>query len=140
AAIGKSWSTSPRRKQNPRKWSRPSAQNCSFATDRFAKSTAGELWEKQPIFAAAVSFLKRYPIIHGEVENPLRGAMKPAIQKYLEYLRSVRNSSPHTVLNYGKDLEQFAAYLSPPGEKVPSIAKISHQLIREYVGYLHSRG
>jgi integrase/recombinase XerC len=66
--------------------------------------------------------------------------MKPAIQKYLEYLRSVRNSSPHTVLNYGKDLEQFAAYLSPPGEKVPSIAKISHQLIREYVGYLHSQG
>lgn len=66
--------------------------------------------------------------------------MKPAIQKYLEYLRSVRNSSPHTVLNYGKDLEQFAAYLSPPGEKVPSIGKISHQLIREYVGYLHSQG
>jgi integrase/recombinase XerC len=66
--------------------------------------------------------------------------MKQAIEKYLEYLRSVRNSSPHTVLNYGKDLEQFAAYLSPPGEKVPSIGKISHQLIREYVGYLHSQG
>jgi integrase/recombinase XerC len=66
--------------------------------------------------------------------------MKQAIEKYLEYLRSVRNSSPHTVLNYSKDLEQFAAYLSPPGEKVPSIGKISHQLIREYVGHLHSQG
>ena len=70
----------------------------------------------------------------------MRGAMKQAIEKYLEYLRSVRNSSPHTVLNYGKDLQQFAAYLSPPGEKVPSIGKISHQLIREYVGHLHSQG
>ena len=66
--------------------------------------------------------------------------MKQAIGKYLGYLRSVRNSSPHTVLNYGKDLEQFAAYLSPPGEKAPSVGKISHQLIREYVGHLHSQG
>jgi integrase/recombinase XerC len=70
----------------------------------------------------------------------LRVAMREAIEKYLEYLRSVRNSSPHTVLNYGKDLEQFAAYLSPPGEKIPSVGKISHQLIREYVGHLHSQG
>ena len=66
--------------------------------------------------------------------------MIQAIQKYLEYLRSVRNSSPHTVLNYGKDLQQFAAYLSPPGEPVPAIDKIDHRVIREYVGYLHSQG
>src|SRR6266704_3715187 len=66
--------------------------------------------------------------------------MLQAIEKYLEYLRAVRNSSPHTVLNYGKDLQQFAAYLSPPGEKIPALAKISHQIIREYVGHLHSQG
>lgn len=64
--------------------------------------------------------------------------MQQAIKKYLEYLRSVRNSSPHTVLNYGNDLEQFAAYLSPPGEEVPPLATITHQIIREYVGHLHS--
>jgi integrase/recombinase XerC len=64
--------------------------------------------------------------------------MKQAIEKYLEYLRSVRNCSPHTVLNYGNDLEQFAAYLAPPGEKTPPLGKITHQIIREYVGYLHS--
>jgi len=52
----------------------------------------------------------------------------------------VRNSSPHTVLNYGKDLQQFATYLSPPGERVPSIGKITHQVIREYMGHLHSQG
>ena len=66
--------------------------------------------------------------------------MLQAIEKYLTYLRSVRNSSPHTVLNYGKDLQQFAAYLAPPGEKIPALAKISHQIIREYIGYLHSQG
>jgi integrase/recombinase XerC len=66
--------------------------------------------------------------------------MLQAIEKYLTYLRSVRNSSPHTILNYGNDLQQFAAYLAPPGEKIPALAKISHQIIREYVGHLHSQG
>ena len=66
--------------------------------------------------------------------------MKRAIEKYLGYLRSVRNSSPHTVLNYGKDLEQFAAYLSPPGVETPTVTAITHQIIREYVGHLHSEG
>src|SRR5262250_2741568 len=65
--------------------------------------------------------------------------MKQAIQKYLEYLRSVRNSSPHTVLNYGKDLEQFAAYLSPPDVATFAVADVTHQVIREYVGHLHSQ-
>jgi integrase/recombinase XerC len=65
--------------------------------------------------------------------------MKQAIQKYLEYLRSVRNSSPHTVLNYGRDLQQFAAYLSPPDVATPVPADVTHQMIREYVGHLHSQ-
>src|SRR5215831_8983171 len=63
--------------------------------------------------------------------------MKQAIQKYLAYLRSVRNSSPHTVLNYGKDLDQFSAYLSPPEAETPAVADVTHQIIREYVGHLH---
>ena len=65
--------------------------------------------------------------------------MKQAIQKYLEYLRSVRNSSPHTVLNYGKDLEQFVRYLSPPDAPAPTVPLVTHQIIREYVGHLHSQ-
>jgi len=65
--------------------------------------------------------------------------MNQAIRKYLEYLRSVRNSSPHTVLNYGKDLEQFSSYLSPPGVSTPDVPEITHQMIREYVGHLHSQ-
>jgi integrase/recombinase XerC len=66
--------------------------------------------------------------------------MKQAIEKYLQYLHSVRNSSPHTILNYGKDLEQFIAYLSPPGEQPPPLLKITHLIIREFVGHLHERG
>jgi integrase/recombinase XerC len=63
-----------------------------------------------------------------------------AAAKFLDYLRSVRYASPHTVANYGKDLEQFQNYLTPPGSPVPSVAKIDHQVIREFIGYLHQTG
>src|ERR1700719_2030795 len=66
--------------------------------------------------------------------------MKQAIGKYLQYLQSVRNSSPHTILNYGKDLQQFVAYLSPPGAQSPPLREITHQIIREFVGHLHEQG
>jgi integrase/recombinase XerC len=66
--------------------------------------------------------------------------MKEAIAKYLEYLQSVKNSSPHTVLNYRKDLEQFLAYLSPPGVRPPALTGVTHRLIREFVGHLHDQG
>ena len=66
--------------------------------------------------------------------------MKQAIGKYLQYLQSVRNSSPHTILNYGNDLGQFIAYLSPPGEQPPALPKITHLIIREFVGHLHEQG
>src|ERR1700738_897018 len=66
--------------------------------------------------------------------------MKQAIAKYLEYLRSVRNSSPHTVLNYGKDLDQFQVFLSPPGVRLPALSAVGHAMIREFVAHLHDQG
>jgi len=66
--------------------------------------------------------------------------MKEAIAKYLEYLRSVRNSSPHTISNYGTDLDQFLAYLTPPGTRLPALHAVSHSMIREFVGHLHNHG
>ena len=66
--------------------------------------------------------------------------MKHAIGKYLEYMWSVRNSSPHTILNYGTDLDQFGAYLSPPGAQPPSLPGVTHAMIREFVGHLHDYG
>jgi integrase/recombinase XerC len=65
--------------------------------------------------------------------------MKTAIGKFLEYLRAVKNSSPHTISNYGKDLAQFIAYLSPPGLEPPALTAVTHNTIREFVGYLHDQ-
>ena len=65
--------------------------------------------------------------------------MKTAIGKYLEYLRAVKNSSPHTISNYGKDLAQFIAYLSSPGLEPPALTEVTHNTIREFVGYLHDQ-
>jgi len=66
--------------------------------------------------------------------------MKEAIAKYLQYLQSVKNSSPHTILNYRRDLEQFLAYLSPPGARPPALTGVAHPMIREFVAHLHDHG
>lgn len=66
--------------------------------------------------------------------------MKQSAEKYLQYLSSVRNSSPHTILNYGKDLSQFLEYLSPPGAQPPALSQITHTIIREFVAHLHDQG
>jgi len=66
--------------------------------------------------------------------------MKQEIEKYLAYLKSVRNSSPHTISNYGKDLGQFVAYLSPPGLQPPALVDVKHGMIREFVSHLHDHG
>jgi integrase/recombinase XerC len=66
--------------------------------------------------------------------------MKKAITKYLEYLQMVKNSSPHTVANYGKDLDQFLVFLSPPGAAPPVLAAVNHGMIREFIAHLHDHG
>ncbi|HWZ98991.1 MAG TPA: tyrosine recombinase XerC [Candidatus Dormibacteraeota bacterium] len=66
--------------------------------------------------------------------------MKKSVLKFLEYLHSVKNSSPHTISNYGKDLHQFLAYLTPPEAEPPTLASIHHTVIREFVGHLHDQG
>jgi integrase/recombinase XerC len=66
--------------------------------------------------------------------------MKPTIQKYIEYMRSVRNSSPHTLVNYGNDLDQFVVFLTPPGTETPKLSQINHHMIREFVAHLHDTG
>lgn len=66
--------------------------------------------------------------------------MKAESEKYLAYLRTVKNSSPHTISNYGMDLGQFLAYLSPPGLPPPALAGVTHGMIREFVAHLHDQG
>jgi integrase/recombinase XerC len=66
--------------------------------------------------------------------------MKLEVQKFLEYLHSVKNSSPHTISNYSNDLAQFVAYLTPPGAKTPALTAVDHSMIREFVAHLHEHG
>jgi integrase/recombinase XerC len=63
--------------------------------------------------------------------------MKSAVSQFLNYLRSVRNSSPHTLRSYENDLSQFATFLTPPGVETPALADVTHLMIREFVAHLH---
>ena len=63
--------------------------------------------------------------------------MKGAIEKFLSYLRSVRNASPLTIYGYETDLAQFLEYLSPPDSQPLTPAEIDHRMIREFLGRLH---
>jgi integrase/recombinase XerC len=63
--------------------------------------------------------------------------VKQAIEAFINYLRYERNASPATLQSYGVDLEQFRAYLTPPGEKTLSVRRIDHRVIREYVAHLY---
>ncbi len=65
--------------------------------------------------------------------------MRAAIDKFVHYLRYVRNASPHTQRNYLQDLEQFLAYVTPPGGQPVPLVEVDHRLIREFIGHLHDR-
>ncbi|HEV2387501.1 MAG TPA: tyrosine recombinase XerC [Candidatus Acidoferrales bacterium] len=65
--------------------------------------------------------------------------MRPAIEKFLQYLRYERNASDHTIRNYESDLVQFFHYLQPPGGPPPTLGGVDHLLIREYLGHLHDQ-
>lgn len=65
--------------------------------------------------------------------------MDSAVQQFLVYLRSVRNSSPHTIRSYENDLLQFLKFLTPPGTAMPPPQDITHLMIREFVANLHDQ-
>jgi integrase/recombinase XerC len=66
--------------------------------------------------------------------------MKSAVGQFLNHMRSVRNASPHTLRSYENDLNQFVAFLTPPGVETPAISEITHLMIREFVAHLHDLG
>ncbi|HXW17027.1 MAG TPA: site-specific integrase, partial [Candidatus Acidoferrales bacterium] len=65
--------------------------------------------------------------------------LKDAIEKFLEYMRYVRNASPETLRKYRTDLEQFLAYVTPPGAHTLPLPEIDHRVIREFVAHMHDR-
>jgi integrase/recombinase XerC len=63
--------------------------------------------------------------------------MDSAVKQFLNYLRSVRNSSPNTIRSYESDLEQFLRFLTPPGVAIPAPQDVTHLMIREFMSQLH---
>ena len=65
------------------------------------------------------------------------------IDKFIDYLRSNRGYSDHTIRNYQIDLKQFLEFLTGgegSGEKAlaaPEPASVDFRVIREYLGHLH---
>src|SRR5579863_8499474 len=65
--------------------------------------------------------------------------MKEIIERFIQYLRYERNVSPDTIREYRRDMQQFADFLTPPGEKAPPLAEIDHRIVREYVASMYDR-
>lgn len=63
--------------------------------------------------------------------------IKSVVEKYLQYLQAVRNSSPNTIRSYAIDLGQFVVFLCPPELQEPSIRDVTHLMIREFIASLH---
>jgi integrase/recombinase XerC len=63
--------------------------------------------------------------------------MDSAVKQFLNYLRSVRNSSPNTIRSYESDLGQFLQFLTPPGVAMPPPQDVTHLMIREFMSHMH---
>jgi integrase/recombinase XerC len=60
--------------------------------------------------------------------------MKELKEKFLNYLHVMRNASPHTVRNYGLDLDDFEAFA-----KV-EVAQVTKSTVRAYLAHLNACG
>jgi integrase/recombinase XerC len=78
-----------------------------------------------------------HPIMHQDEACP---NMQQAIEKFIAYLRYERNASPNTIREYQRDTEQFAAFVTPPGEKTMPLREVTHLVIREYVSAMYQQG
>jgi len=73
----------------------------------------------------------------------MSGPLASWIEDFLNYLRYQKNASPHTLRNYGSDLDQFYRFLthSPAGDPrpEPELEQIDNLTIREFLGSLYQR-
>ena len=61
-----------------------------------------------------------------------------AIHRFMEELRR-QDASEHTVRNYGTDLREFLAYLTPAEGSTPEPAQFDALLIREWMAHLYDQ-
>ena len=66
---------------------------------------------------------------------------KEATTQFLYYLRHVKNSSEHTIRNYGMDLEAFGKYFEKmiPAPEGVLVAQIDKRAIRGYLADLSAK-
>ncbi len=63
------------------------------------------------------------------------------VERYLSYLETVRNLSPHTVAGYRNDLSQFLDFLGEHfGEGDRELDDVDHHAVRSFLGFLERRG
>ena len=60
------------------------------------------------------------------------------LHSFLDYLRHEKQSSPHTIDNYARDLQQFQQWLTDNSMHQWSAVKQHH--VRQYVAYRHRKG
>jgi integrase/recombinase XerC len=73
----------------------------------------------------------------GGEENPVRRT-DPMIEEFCSHLTYERNASAHTVRNYRRDLEAFAAKMASGEEKGAALwSKIEPGEVRGYIGSMH---
>jgi len=63
----------------------------------------------------------------------------PQLQSFLDYLQFEKRYSPHTLLSYQNDLEQFFAYLTSQFD-APPVAEIKAMFIRSWLAELKEEG
>lgn len=63
--------------------------------------------------------------------------MQPAAQRFLQYLRIERNSSPLTLKSYSEDFESLYDYFRERNGGVPEADQITVVQLRGYVAYMH---
>jgi len=60
------------------------------------------------------------------------------VQEFLDYLRQVRQYSPHTLSNYGRDLDRLLAFCEQ--HKLQTATDISPGHVRQFVSQMHRQG
>ena len=65
-------------------------------------------------------------------------ALGQARDRYLDYIREVRQLSPHTLSNYQRDLDAFVQWSDSRG--ITQAEKVQEADVRQWVSHLHRRG
>lgn len=68
--------------------------------------------------------------------------LQNAMYQFIEHIALARQMSPHTVSNYRRDLEAFAAFLTHKGRAIDALdpAAIDELTIRQFIAHQHAHG